>query len=40
VALGDKYVKINPGGGVEWETGGNRSGQAGTGCSFQDTWRS
>ena len=34
-----KYVKINPDGGVEWETGGNRSGQAGPGCGFQDTWR-
>jgi alpha-amylase len=34
-----KYVKINPDGGVEWETGGNRSGQASPGCSFQDTFR-
>lgn len=34
-----KYVKLNPDGGVEWESGGNRSGEAGDGCTVQDTWR-
>ncbi|QSB12932.1 alpha amylase C-terminal domain-containing protein [Natronosporangium hydrolyticum] len=34
-----KYIKRNPDGGVEWESGDNRSGTAGPGCSFQDNWR-
>ncbi|HTE54749.1 MAG TPA: carbohydrate-binding module family 20 domain-containing protein [Kofleriaceae bacterium] len=36
-----KYIKKIDGGGVVWETGGNRVPSTGTGCAitFNDTWR-